>query len=552
MEARWYQNDCLQSVFDYAAQSTEPGLIALPTGTGKGFVIAEFVRRVMMAAPQTRVMMLTHVKELIKQNANKLTEVWPLAPLGVYSAGLGSRVVGMPITFAGVASVYKNMGMFGHIDILIIDEAHLLSPDSKSMYQGAIAKMRAINPRLFILGLTATAYRMGQGNLTDGEEDTDAIFKNVIFDMTDIKGFNRLIADGFLCPLYPKKTEAFLDLTGVGIVNGDYNKREQEKAVDKEDLIFKCLQEMVYYGGERNHWMIFAAGVNHANHITDMLINTFGIQAASIHSKNSDSANDKYIESFKNGDVRCAVNVNKLTTGFDFPAIDLLGHMRKTLSAGLWVQMNGRGTRPSIETGKRDCLALDFARNTATLGPINDPKKPRPKGQGGGDAPIRICPQCSIYNPASARVCFACGYEFSFLEKLTSTASEEELIRGDAPIIETFKVTRVFYDNHQKRSTNDDGTVKFGAPCMKITYLCGMKRYCEWVFLDAPYNSQPGKRSRDWFRQRHAYEPPTPDQCAPFATATAAALSISSQFKVPKFIRVWTNRPNPEIQSVEY
>ena len=49
--------------------------------------------------------MLTHVRELIAQNAEKMRLHWPNAPMGIYSAGLGKRNLGEPITFAGIQSV---------------------------------------------------------------------------------------------------------------------------------------------------------------------------------------------------------------------------------------------------------------------------------------------------------------------------------------------------------------------------------------------------------------------------------------------------------------
>jgi len=69
------------------------------------------------------------------------------------------------------------------------------------------------------------------------------------------------------------------------------------------------------------------------------------------------------------------VNVGVLTTGFDFPEIDLIIMLRPTNSPVLWVQMLGRGTRPA--DGKENCMVLDFAGNTPRLGPINDPMIPK-------------------------------------------------------------------------------------------------------------------------------------------------------------------------------
>ena len=58
-----------------------------------------------------------------------------------------------------------------------------------------------------------------------------------------------------------------------------------------------------------------------------------------------------------------------LTTGFNAPAVDLIAMLRPTKSAGLYVQMVGRGSR--LSPGKENCLVLDFAGNIETHGPID-------------------------------------------------------------------------------------------------------------------------------------------------------------------------------------
>jgi hypothetical protein len=81
--------------------------------------------------PETRILMLTHVKELIEQNAQKMLDHWPNAPLGIYSAGMRRRDIGEPITFAGIQSVRNKADQIGHVDLVLIDECHLVSAISR-------------------------------------------------------------------------------------------------------------------------------------------------------------------------------------------------------------------------------------------------------------------------------------------------------------------------------------------------------------------------------------------------------------------------------------
>src|SRR5690606_29731809 len=96
---RYYQEEAILSIYNYFESNTGNPILALPTGTGKSIIIAEFLRSVFAYFPGQRVLMLTHVKELIQQNFDKLVSIWPMAPVGIYSAGIGRKEV-RPITFA--------------------------------------------------------------------------------------------------------------------------------------------------------------------------------------------------------------------------------------------------------------------------------------------------------------------------------------------------------------------------------------------------------------------------------------------------------------------
>ena len=118
---RSYQVEAVSAIYTYFGNNTGNPVVAMPTGTGKSVVIAMFLESVFKYYPNQRVMILTHVKELIQQNYEKLMGLWAFAPAGVYSAGLNRRDVHAPITFAGIGSVAKKWAMFGSVDLVIID-----------------------------------------------------------------------------------------------------------------------------------------------------------------------------------------------------------------------------------------------------------------------------------------------------------------------------------------------------------------------------------------------------------------------------------------------
>ncbi len=534
----WYQSAAVSATLEYFNTGKRNPLIGLPTGTGKSVVLAMLIHYILTNWPGQRILMLTHVSTLISQNVTRLKEFWPHAPVGIYSAGLKMRDVAQPIIFGGVQSMYKVAALFGWRDVLFIDEAHLVGTDESAMYLRFINELRKVNPNLIVIGLTATLYRMGLGSLTNGE-----IFDGISFDMTDMSGFNRLIAEGFLSPLYAKPTQNEYDIRNVKLTGGEFNSKQLEAATDVRESTLRILEEFVHFGQDRHKWIVFANGVNHAEHISEYLNQYFKIPTVAVHSKISSEVRAERLKMYENDTMRCVVNNNVLTVGYDHKPIDYIGMMRHTMSTGLHVQMAGRGTRVSPETGKRDCLYMDFAGNVRRLGPINDPVRPKLKGKSTGDAPVRICPSCGVYNHASARSCFACGAEFPLREKLYQTARTDEVLRTDEPIIESFPVTRVLYARHVSKKEN-------AALCVKVTYICGVRPFNEYVLFDAPGGI--GHKARDWWRLRMPIEPPTPKTAAPYASATDAALSRAQSFRTPKIIRVHTNRPYPEIQSVEF
>lgn len=539
---RWYQDECEAAIYRYFEQGgTGNPVCALPTGTGKSVIIGNFVKGVMRTWPNQRIMMLTHVKELIQQNAEKLLSVWPTAPIGVHSAGLKSRDTIQPIIFGGVQSVAptivksmeqeahkpEHLRHFGHRDLLIVDECHLMSDKDNSHYQFIVKELKRINPYLKVIGFTATPYRLKMGLITD-----NGIFTDICYDITGVDAFNRLIDEGYLALLVPRPTNAVIDVSNVGMSNGDFNTKQLGEEADK--VLYDAVKETCEYGYNRKAWLMFNSSVDNAEKAAAML-QSFGVEAAAVHSKLPAAENDRRIQAFKHGEFTALCNNNKLTTGFDYPEIDLISMLRPTMSPGLWVQMLGRGTRPA--EGKSDCLVLDFAGNTPRLGPINDPVLPKKPGQGGGDAPVRICDCCGNYNHASVRHCIFCGAEFSFKTKLLNQSGTDQLVKSTAPEIDYFDVTKVFYNLHEKKKNG----VLIAPPSIRVTYVCGLQSFTEWVCLE--HGGLPAKTARDWWRLRHAEEPPP---------TTFQALQKVADLRQPRRIKVWVNKKYPEILSVEW
>jgi DNA repair protein RadD len=223
------------------------------------------------------------------------------------------------------------------------------------------------------------------------------MFDHIVFDGSSVEYFNWFISEGYLMPLIPKRTKMQLDVSGVGKRGGEYISSELQAAVNKAEANQLALNEALAVAGDRKKWLVFCAGVEHAEDFAELL-NQNGVKACAVHSKMGGKERDQAIADFKSGKIMALTNNNVLTTGFDCPDIDLIIMLRPTGSPVLWVQMLGRGTRPVYAPGfdlsdreqrlaaiaasdKQNCLVLDFSGNSRRLGPINDPAVPRRPGQ---------------------------------------------------------------------------------------------------------------------------------------------------------------------------
>ena len=395
---RDYQQRTIDQLYAWfeAGHAGNPCLV-LPTGSGKSHIVAALCKDALQNWPETVVLMLTHVKELIEQNAEKMRQHWPGAPMGIYSASIGKKQLGEPITFAGIQSIRTKAKEIGHVDLVIIDECHLVNHKDEGGYRQFLTDLKAINPALRVIGLTATPYRLGHGLITD----KPALFDDLIEPVS----IEELVFKGYLATLRSKVTKAKLDTTGVHKRGGEFIESELQAAVDTDDNNQKVVREIIELAGDRKAWLVFCTGVKHAHHVAEVLRQR-GVAAECVTGETPKKERERLLAEFKAGRLRALTNANVLTTGFDYPDIDLIAMLRPTMSASLYVQMAGRGMRVKSHTDH--CLVLDFAGVVATHGPITAVQPPKKAGDGNGEAPVKVCDNCGELCAIAVAICPAC------------------------------------------------------------------------------------------------------------------------------------------------
>lgn len=444
MQLRPYQQKAIDALFAYFDHNkTGNPCLVLPTGAGKSHVVAAFCKNVVQTWPDQKILMLTHVKELIEQNAEKMRQHWPNAPLGIYSAGLKQKNISS-ITFGGIQSLRTKATALGHVDLILIDECHLVGHKAEGGYRELIADLTLINPALRVIGLTATPFRLGHGYIHEGD---GVIFTHLIEPVL----IEDLIYDGYLAPLRSKPTSVKLLTDGVHKRGGDYIESELQAAVDTAPLNAGVVEEIIMNAHTRKSWLVFCAGVEHAQHITDELLQR-DIKAACVTGKTPAGERASILQRFKSGDLQAVVNVSVLTTGFDAPNTDLIAMLRPTESPALYMQMVGRGLR--LKDHCTDCLVLDFAGNVSRHGPVTAVGAPdQPKT---GEPKTKECPDCEEILAKNEPICPCCGLEFELPEPKVIEKKEADLRLRDDDImggIMTLQVSEVVWSVHTSKTS---------------------------------------------------------------------------------------------------
>jgi DNA repair protein RadD len=364
-ELRPYQRQSLDSLEAYWQAGGGHPLISMATATGKSLVIAWLIQDLMQRCPELRILALTHVQELIRQNVDHVLALWPDAPLGINCDALGRRDLDHPILFASIQSVFRG-ARIGERNLILIDEAHLVPHAGDGMYRSLLDDLRVLDSDMRIAGFTATPFRLDSGRLDEG---VGKVFDDIVFNY----GIGEGIRDGWLSPLSSKRTDTLIDVTGVGRRGGEFIESQLQAVCDLDVVVNGACAEIIKHSAGRRCWLVFCTGADHALHVRDVL-REHGVVVEAVLGETPTHERKEIIAAYKAGEITCLVNVNVLTTGFNVPQVDLLAMLRPTLSTGLYVQMIGRGTRKA--PGKTNCLLLDFAGNVWRHGPVDaiDPK----------------------------------------------------------------------------------------------------------------------------------------------------------------------------------
>ena len=336
-QLRPYQAEAKHAILSAWSEGYQKTLLVLPTGCGKTVVFSSVAEE--QVNKGHRVLIMAHRGELLTQAADKLMDATGLESVleKAESSSLGSSV---PVTVGSVQSLAqeKRLARFpsDYFQDIIVDEAHHCLSDSYK---------RVLNhfPKANILGVTATPDRGDMKNL--GE-----FFDNKAYEYS----MNEAIREGYLCPIKAQMIPLELDISNVGVSNGDYAVGEIGSAL--EPYLHQIAQEMLRYCKGRKT-AVFLPLIKTSQKFCQML-NDIGLSAAEVNGDSADRA--EVLADFEAGKYDVLCNSMLLTEGWDCPSVDCIVVLRPTKVRSLYQQMVGRGMRLSPETGKEHLLLLDF------------------------------------------------------------------------------------------------------------------------------------------------------------------------------------------------
>lgn len=593
-QLREYQQKAISAVMNWLhTASGRGGVIVAPTGSGKSHILAAICQR---RVETNLVIILTPSREIVAQDA-RIMDAYGISA-GVCCAGLKRRDTPSQDLYSVIIATpgsfhpeYIPAEEFGSA-LIIIDEAHrvnVASTAEATMFRDHIASIRSIWPETPLIGLTATPWRLGQGDIVGGDIWQDIIYRICTDD---------LIREGHLVPIapYAKILYSEDDLKSAKS-GGEYRLGELGKFLEEmeddgelEDAMDEIARIMHDY--HREHALIYCPTIATAEIVRDELVMR-NIECEIVSQRTPPDERKRLLTDFKEGKIEALCNCAILTTGFDAPVTDLIVLLIATASRSKYYQILGRGMRPSPD--KFDCLLFDGGGNVLRHGLNPDLETPPALvtcAQCGRVIPIPttdeliqrtnagnflVCPDCKTRYLA-CRVCGNLWFEAKRENFIRCPRCHKQVFpKDDVPDAEENAFEGLGHGGQKlqleipyqygTQIRTKSGKVFFAISPITLTrYISHASRPCiivknafkQWAYIiitDAPERAAMGYICNGILTKNHrTHEPPTPDviwsRCLnPAKKVIAAAGYIDGRF--PRITHFLVYSANIGYESVE-
>lgn len=391
---REYQTQAIAELRTALTAPASSAVLVLPTGAGKTTVAAELTR--LIVSRGKRVWFCAHLYELVAQ-ARARMETFGLV-VGEIAAD-AHYWPNRPVQCCMIQTLSRRISQIPEAelpDFIFFDEGHHTAA-------GTYQKVIDAAPLARRIGLTATPYRLDGKAL--GEWYSTLVEPVTIADLMDA---------GHLVPAHYALAEVDLSDLDAHQRGGDYAADQAFKKFNKRQLYAGTVTQYENYApGEKA--ICFCINVEHSL-ATVQAFNERGIAAAHLDGSTPLAQRKRVLEEFAAGKWQVLSNVALFTEGFDLPNISCVILNRPTKSKALYLQMGGRGLRPS--PGKSRCLIIDMGGNVKAHSFLDTPaehsleSQKKKKGMSVGVRPMKDCKFCGLFWPISAKACEGCGADF--------------------------------------------------------------------------------------------------------------------------------------------
>mgnify|MGYP001246688075 FL=1 len=334
-------------------------ILKAPTGAGKTVLASEIINEFYK---NKKIVVLCHRLVLLEQLEKGLSNEHKVKKLGLSETGKPFKDYDVLIS-TNLRSRDFLMKAISICDLLIIDEAHRVSPNGQA-YKELLDYFDSKSPQdSKLLGLTASPERR-----TGDQKDQLGLAFDAIIDCADIE---ELIKEKVLVPAdYKSFFIHDLELDNMDITTGDFPIEQLSNAIIKSSMIqYACkiyLKEKIKIDGKPiSAW--FCPDILVAEE-TKKQIESINLNVSLITAKTPIKERMDILEKHEKGTIECLISVGVLSEGWDNPNCNIIVHLRPTLSKVFWGQSVGRGLRSS--KNKEKCVVIDVSSNYTTFGPV--------------------------------------------------------------------------------------------------------------------------------------------------------------------------------------
>lgn len=202
-----------------------------------------------------------------------------------------------------------------------------------------------------------------------------------------------------------------IDLSGVKKSGTDYDTAEYFS----ENKTYKGVVANYEKHARWTKTILFASNINSSKEVCQEF-QMHGYKAKHVDGSMTETDRNQIFDWFNSVPDAILCNCGIATAGFDQHDIKTVILYRATTSLPLFLQMCGRGSRLSPQTGKTSFNILDFGNNIQRHGFWEDARewklKYEKKSKKEQPSPIKFCPKCGAINYQVSRKCTICDFEF--------------------------------------------------------------------------------------------------------------------------------------------